>query len=83
MINIGLDCKNNGVNKVLISPILVQKNPNLTAIELQVNDILRDLCEKKSFSFICNDVITTDYLWCSLARHGGRYFKQSFFKVFQ
>ena len=81
MINIGLDCKNNGVNEVLISPILVQKNPNLTAIVLQVNDILRDLCEKNSF--ICNDVITTDYLWCSLARHRGRYFKQYFLQVFQ
>ena len=23
----------------------------------------RALCEKNGFSFICNDVITTDYLW--------------------
>ena len=25
--------------------------------------MLRDLCEKNGFSFICNDVITTNYLW--------------------
>ena len=25
--------------------------------------MLRDLCEKNCFSFICNDVITTDYVW--------------------
>ena len=31
-INTGLDCKNNGVNEVFISSILVKKNPNLTAI---------------------------------------------------
>ena len=59
---IGLDCKNNGVNEMLISSILVKKNPNLTAIVCRVNDMLRDLYEKNGFSFICNDVITTNYL---------------------
>ena len=43
IINIGLDCKNNGVNEVFISSILVRKNPNLTAIVRRVNDMLRDL----------------------------------------
>ena len=62
MINIGLDCKNNGVTKVLILSLLVKKNPNLTAIVRRVNDMLRDLCEKNGFDFICNDVITSDYL---------------------
>ena len=63
IINIRLDRKNNGVNEVLILSILVKENPNLTAILRQVNDMLRDLCEKNGFSFICNDVITTNYLW--------------------
>ena len=63
IINIGLDCKTNGVDEVLISSILVKKNPNLTAIVRRVNDMLRDLCKKNGFSFICNDVITTNYLW--------------------
>ena len=62
IINIGLDCKNNGVNEVLTSSILVKKNPNITAIVRRVNVMLRDLCEKNDFSFICN-VITTNYLW--------------------
>ena len=48
---------------MLISSILVKKNPNLTAIVRRVNDMLRDPCEKNGFSFICNHVITTDYLW--------------------
>ena len=60
-INIGLDCKNNGVNEVVISSILVKKNPNLTEIERRVNDMLRDLCEKNGFSFICNDVILSNH----------------------
>ena len=63
IINIRLDCKNNGVNEVLISSILVKKNPNLTAIVRRANYMLSDLCEKNSFSFTCNDVITTKYLW--------------------
>ena len=45
IINVELDCKNNGVNKVLILSILVKKNPNLTAIVRRVNNMLRDLCE--------------------------------------
>ena len=62
IINTGLDRKNNGINEVFISSILVKQNPNLTAIVRRVNDMLRDLCEKNGFSFICNDVITTNYL---------------------
>ena len=63
IISTGLDCKSNGANEVLISSILVKKNPNLNAIVRRVNDMLRDLCEKNGFSFICNDAITTNYLW--------------------
>ena len=48
---------------MLISSILVKKNPNLAAIVRPVNDMLRDPCEKNGFSFICNHVITTNYLW--------------------
>ena len=29
----------------------------------RVNDMLRNLCEKNGFSFICNGVITNDNLW--------------------
>ena len=43
---------------MFISSMLVKKNPNLTAIMRRLNDMLRDLCEKNGFSFICNDVIT-------------------------
>ena len=41
IINIKSDCKNNGVNEMLISSILVKKSPNLTAIVRRVNDMLR------------------------------------------
>ena len=50
LINIRLDYKNNGVNEVLISCILVKKNPNLTAIVRRFNNMLRDLSEKNGFS---------------------------------
>ena len=42
---------------------MVKKNPNLTAIMRRVNAMLRDLCEKNGFRFICNDVVTINYLW--------------------
>ena len=29
----------------------------------RVNDMLRDLCAINGFGFICNDLITTKYLW--------------------
>ena len=47
---------------MLISSISVKKNPDLTEIVRRVNDMLRDLYEKSDFSFICNDVIITNYL---------------------
>ena len=63
IIIIGLDCKNNSVKEVLTSSVLVKKNPNVVTIVCRINDMLRDLCENNGFSFICNDVITTNYLW--------------------
>ena len=48
---------------MFVSSILVKKNPNLTVIVRRVNDMLRDLCEENGSSIICNDVVTTDYLW--------------------
>ena len=56
-----------GVNDVVISSILVKKNPNLNALIQHVNDLLRDLlrdlCSMNSFGYICNDAITTEDLW--------------------
>ena len=63
IIKIGLNYKNYGVNDVVISSILVKKNPNLNALIRCVNDLLRDLCSMNGFGYICNDTITTEYLW--------------------
>ena len=61
IIYIGLYCKCNGVNEVFILSIMVKENPNLTGIVCQINDMPRNLFEKKNgFHFICNDVITTN-----------------------
>ena len=51
IMNIGLDCKNNGLNEVFI---LVKKTPYLAAIMYRVNAMPRDLSGKNGFSFICN-----------------------------
>ena len=77
IIKIGLNRKNNGVNDVVISSILVKKNPNLNALIRRVNDLLRDLCSMNGFGYICNDAITTEYLerWNSFTRFGYKYFK--------
>ena len=63
VIKIDLNCKNYGVNDVVISSVLVKKNPNLNALIRRVNDLLRDLCSMNGFGYICNDAITTEYLW--------------------
>ena len=62
IIKIGLNCKNYGVN-VVISSMLVKKNPNLNALTRRVNDLLRDLCSLNGFGYICTNAITTEYLW--------------------
>ena len=63
IIKIGLNCKNHGVNDVVISSVFAKKNPNLNALRRRVNDSLRDLCSTNGFGYICNDAITTEYLW--------------------
>ena len=63
IIKIGLNSKNHSVNDVVISSVLVKKNPNLNALIRSVNDLLRDLCSMNGFGYICNDTITTEYLW--------------------
>ena len=60
IIYIWLDCKNNGVNEVFLSSILVKINPNITAIACQINDMLRNLREKNGSCIICDDFITTN-----------------------
>ena len=61
IINIRLNCKNYGINKVFISSILVKKTPKLSRIIRRVNDQLRELCEINGFLFINNDMIATDH----------------------
>ena len=39
------------------------KNPALNALVRCVNDMLPDLYVINGFGFICNDMITTKYLW--------------------
>ena len=63
IIKIGLNCKNYGDNDVVISSILVKKNPNLNVLIRRVNSLLCDLCSTNGFGYICNDTITTKYLW--------------------
>ena len=63
IINIALNCKSYGVNDVVISSILVKKNPNLNVLIRHVNSFLCDLCSMNGFGYICNDAITTEYLW--------------------
>ena len=65
IINIGLNCKNHGINKVFISSsfvkkTIVKKTPKLNRIIRRVNDQLRELCEINGFLFINNDMIATD-----------------------
>ena len=34
----------------------------------RVNDMFRDLCVIDGFGFVCNDMITTKYLWKDVIR---------------
>ena len=63
VINVGTICKNNGVNDVVISSILVKRNIRVTKIIRQVNDHLKDLCIANNYHYIDNDNISYDHLW--------------------
>ena len=63
IIKIGLECKKFGVNDIVISSVLVKRSPKSNAINRRANEMLCDLCRANGFGFICNDMITTQYLW--------------------
>ena len=63
IIKIGLECKKYGVNDIVISSVLVKRSPKLNTIIRRANEMLCDLCRANGFGFICNDMITTQYLW--------------------
>ena len=63
IIKIGLECKKYGVNDIVISSVFVKRSPALNAIIRLANEMLCDLCRANRFGFICNDMITTQYLW--------------------
>ena len=50
----GLNYKIYRVNNVVVSSILVGKNPNLNALIRRVNDLSSDLCSMNGFGYICN-----------------------------
>ena len=52
IIKTGLNCKNYGVNDVVISYILVKKNLDLNVGIRRVNDLLRDLCSMNGFGYM-------------------------------
>ena len=74
---LGLNCKNYGVNDVVISSILVKKNPNLNVLIRRENDLLRELCRINGFGYICDDTIITVFLerWNSFAKFAHKCFK--------
>ena len=63
LIEIGEKCKSYGVKEVIFSSILLKRQMKLTKIIRQVNDCLRDDCEKFGFLFVSNDNISREHLW--------------------
>ena len=63
LIEIGEECNSYGVKEVIFSSILLKRQMKLTKIIRQVNDCLRDDCEKFGFLFVSNDNISREHLW--------------------
>ena len=55
-------CKSYGVNNIAISSILVRKNHEVNEVIKKVN-LLKTLCLKQGFTFICNSAIAREMLW--------------------
>ena len=60
IINIGKKYLSYGVKEVIILSTFTKKQFKLTRIIRQVNDLLRDECERNNFQFISNDNITRE-----------------------
>ena len=63
IMEIARKCKANGVNQIFISGITCRSGFEVTRKLKDINDKVRNMCVQEKFNYICNDEITTDFLW--------------------
>ena len=63
ILNMGLTCREKGVNNVVISGLICRKNKILSKKIWSINNILRVKCQELGFYFVNNQNITERNLW--------------------
>lgn len=64
IVNIAIQCKEEGVSDVIISEVLPKRNRHVTAVIRRVNDRLAELCKENNFHFISHHLDITTELLC-------------------
>ena len=65
------------VNDVVTSSICLKRQFKLAKIIRQVNDLLKNKCKENNLRFVCNENVTSEYLWkddIRLKNEGARIF---------
>ena len=62
IIDIGRKCKSRGVNTIYISSIISTRNIGSNMKAVDINNLLKVLCDENHFIYICNDFLVVDDL---------------------
>ena len=60
---IGQKCKNSGVEDVIVSGIIRRNDFEVDSKRRRINKMLKSMCDKTGFHFLCNENITFSQLW--------------------
>ena len=63
IIDIAKLCTSYGVKDIIVLSVLPKRNISLTRIIRELNDQFKTNCQLNNFGFICNDNVTSNYLW--------------------
>ena len=63
IIDIAKICTSYGVKDIIVLSVLPKRNISLTRIIRELNDQFKTNCQLNNFGFICNDNVTSNYLW--------------------
>ena len=60
---IGINCKNADVKKIIISGIITRNDIDIEPKRIRVNNLLKSMCDKNGFQYVSNDNINESQLW--------------------
>ena len=63
ILEVGRNCRKNGVNKVFVSSIVCRRKPEENDLVQKINRSVMNMCVNEGYIFVDNSSIGTDHFW--------------------